>query len=144
MQVKDVMNADVVTISPEKTIKEASEMMLSHGIGSLVVINGTQLSGIITERDIIRAVAKSKGKATTGIKISAVMSTNVYLAKPNDDLEDIVALMQEKKIKKLPVVSGNAVVGIVTITDICRAEPKMIEALAAVMFLPKSKSTIAG
>ncbi len=142
MKVKDVMVRKVITIQPGKTLREAAEKMVDNRIGSLIVVKGSELAGLITETDIMKALAE--GGDPSKSKISEIMTTNLYLVSPNDELEDAVALMQEKKIKRLPVISGSQLAGIVTATDICAAEPRMMEALAKVMFVPKTGKGMAG
>lgn len=128
MLVRHVMNKSVVTAKPELTLKEASAVMTKLHIGSLVVMEGKKILGIITNSDIIKAIAVSKGVEST--TVTDIMSKNVIKVEPDKELEDAVDLMIKNKIKKLPVVDGNKLIGIITTSDIIVVEPKLIASIA--------------
>ncbi len=135
MRVKSLMNRDVKTITPEKTIKEAARLMADFGIGSLIVVKNKKLYGIITERDILtKVVAKGVNTATP---VEKIMTKNVIFVSPDIEVEEAIKIMAENKIKKLPVVSGAVLVGIISVIDLLKAEPKLIEQVAALFFLPR-------
>ncbi|MBI4173191.1 MAG: CBS domain-containing protein [Candidatus Aenigmarchaeota archaeon] len=143
MLVKDVMNPSVAIIDGSATAQEAAKMMGDGDMGSLIVVKGDLLLGIITERDILRkvvAVSRDPKKA----KVTEIMTKDVIMIGPDDDIEDAVEIMLAKRIKRLPVVKGSALIGIVTATDICAAEPKMIKQLTELMLLPQAKKVMAG
>lgn len=104
-----------VTASPNITVKEAAKAMATNGIGSIVIVDKGKLIGIVTERDILKYFAKS-GKPTTSI--SKIMSKNVKTVEANADIEDAAAIMAQNKIKRLPVIEKDKLVGIVTATDL--------------------------
>ncbi len=128
MLVKDVMNKNVVVAKSGATIKEASEVMSKYKIGSLVVLEGTEIAGIITERNVLESVAK--GMAPEDTKISDIMTRKVVTIKPDENIENAVNLMIENKIKKLPVVEDGKLKGIVTASDIVVVEPKLVASIA--------------
>lgn len=142
MQVKDVMHTDVKTISQGSSVKEAAEIMKEHRIGSLVVLEKHKMLGILTERDILDKVV-AEASDSSKVKVKDVMTTEVVMAFPEQDLGAAASLMLEKGIKKLPVLHGKQLVGIVTATDVCAAEPKMMEQIGALMLVTKKK-TVAG
>jgi CBS domain-containing protein len=144
MLVKDIMNPDVKTIRKDATIKEAAELMSQFSIGSLIVVeDSTRVIGIITERDILmKIVAKAKDASTELVEDS--MTKEVIMVDAETDIDDAAEIMLEKKIKKLPVISKNSLIGIVTSMDLCTASPKMIERLGKVLLLPKEKKVVAG
>ncbi len=138
MLIKEIMNRSVRTITENETVKEAAKKMSEPGIGCLIVTRDGNLAGIVTERDIIRkVVAKSLDVSKT--KVRDVMSRNVIMIDPDTDIEDAVDVMMEKKIKKLPVVKDDKLIGIVTATDICAIEPKLAERLSSLIVLGKKK-----
>ncbi len=138
MQVRDIMVSDVKTINKDATIKEAATMMSEYRIGSLIVVEDSRVVGIITERDVMKkVVAESKDATKTTVK--EVMEKEVIMIRPDTDIEDAVEIMMEKQIKKLPVVEGNALVGIITTLDICTASPKTIEKLGEMLLITKKK-----
>lgn len=128
MMVRDVMNANVVVAKSDATVREASEVMRKFGIGSLVVLDGTRIAGIVTEHNVLESVAA--GKDPEGTKISEIMSSDVVTAAPDDTIEQAVDMMVEHKIKKLPVVEGGKLLGIVTASDIIVVEPKLVASIA--------------
>jgi len=144
MLVKDIMTTDVKTISVSSTIQEAAKLMADLGIGSLVVTEKKMLVGIITEGDILRdVVAKDKLPSKTGVK--QVMAREVIAVGPDASIEDAAEAMTERKVKRLPVVSKNNLVGIVSAVDIVAAEPKMMEQIAKLVLMPvKKKISAAG
>jgi len=118
MLVKEIMK-DVITVSPEVTLKEAAKKMAKHNIGSLVVTSdGTsrgKLLGIITERNILECFSESK---SYGIKVKEIMSTNIKTIEATADIAEAAALMAKHKIRRLPVVENKKLVGIITATDL--------------------------
>jgi CBS domain-containing protein len=128
MLVKDVMNKNVVVAKDSATVREASRVMKNYDIGSLVVLRGTEIIGIVTERDIVNSVASSKDSDVTEIK--DVMSKKVITVSPEQTIEEAVDMMVEHKIKKLPVVESGKIKGIITASDIVVVEPKLIASVA--------------
>ena len=117
MKLKEVMKS-VRTISPDETIKEAAGIMSKYGIGSLVAIDSKKkVVGIVTESDIIKNVS-AKDKLASRVRVNDIMSKNVITIDSNSLLDDAVYLMVKHKIKKLPIIENNELVGIVTSTDI--------------------------
>ena len=116
MFVKEVMKKNIKTTTSDNTVFEAAQIMKTNNIGSLVVVNDT-LEGIITERDILNKVV-AENKNPQQVKISDVMSTQVITIAPDRDMEEACDLMATHKIKRLPVVFGDEVVGIITSTDV--------------------------
>lgn len=142
MQVKDVMVRDVKTIEKGSSLQDAAKKMTELRIGSLIVVNQKQkMMGIITESDILKIVGE--GKKTDGL-VETTMTKEVFYVKPEDDVLDAVDIMLKNKIKKLPVISGGALVGIITITDIATAEPKLLEQLSQLMLFGQRQKFVAG
>lgn len=133
MLVRDVMRKNVVVAKPSITIREASQVMGELHIGSLIVREGEDIVGILTERDVLLAVAK--GVNTEETVVEEIMSKDVVTIEPDKKLEDAVELMIEHKIKKLPVVEGKKLVGIITASDIVVVEPKLIANIASLLSL---------
>lgn len=141
MLVEEVMNKDVKTIKPDATVRQAAEIMNKHGIGSLVVVDDSELKDIVTERDILRSVADGKGYDITFVK--DIMTKDVITVYPNKNIDEAAELMAKNKIKKLPVVSGGALVGIVTASDLIAFEEKLLGKLSSLMVISK-RTEIAG
>ncbi len=143
LTVKDIMNTDVKTIGPQETVQKAAEIMREFRIGSLIVTKGTQLVGIVTERDILNSVVAEAGDAAR-MRVKEIMTRDVIMVSPEMEIEEAVDLMMEKRIKKLPVVSNDSLIGIVTVTDIITAEPRMLKQLGTLMLFAKTKKPVAG
>jgi hypothetical protein len=121
------MIEDVITIKPNATVRQAAELMNLHEIGCLLVVDQEKPVGIITERDILkRAICKSKMSQKT--KVRYLMSKPLITASPQMHAGEAAKLLLERNIKKLPIVEGGRLVGLVTITDLLRS-PGVIEFL---------------
>lgn len=123
MKVSDVMSRDVQIIDPERTIRDAAEIMKKHDIGVLPVAQGDKLVGMITDRDIaIRGVGEGKGQDA---KISAVMSSEVKYCFDDEDIDHICENMAELKVRRLPVMDRNKrLVGILSLGDLACEAPE--------------------
>jgi len=111
MKVSDIMNK-AIAVDFDIGVKQAAKIMSQKNIGSLIILKKDQLVGIITERDIIKNVSNLNKK------VSSVMSRNVKTIDYDDSIDDAVAIMSAKKIKRLPVLQKGKLVGIITATDI--------------------------
>jgi CBS domain-containing protein len=128
LKVEDVMVKEVITIDENSSVKEAAEVMNKFEIGCLIAVKKGKAMGIITERDLLkRVVADVKDAARA--KVKDIMTSPLVVVEPNMELEDAVKLMFQMKIKKLPVVDGKRLVGLVSLTDIARFQPQMIKIL---------------
>jgi CBS domain-containing protein len=128
LKVEDVMVREVITIDENSSVKEAAEVMNKFEIGCLIAVKKSKAMGIITERDLLkRVVADVKDASKT--KVRDVMSSPLVVVEPDMELEEAVKLMFQMKIKKLPVVDGKRLVGLVSLTDIARFQPQMIKIL---------------
>ena len=114
MQVKEIMKK-AITISKKATIKESATIMSKQEIGSLVVAEKNIFFGIVTGHDIIKHIAKSNN---LNEKINKIMSKNAVTINPEATLEEAASLMHEQKIRRLPVVEKNRLLGIITAADI--------------------------
>lgn len=115
-----IMTRNVKTIKSENTIEQSAEIMKKHRIGCLVVVDGENPIGIVTERDIAyKVVAEGKGGDT---KVGEVMSKNLKTVGEDRSLTDAAKLMAAHVIRRLPVVKKGKLIGIVTIEDIMKSE----------------------
>jgi CBS domain-containing protein len=125
LKVLDVMSNNVFTVQSEKPASEAISILATNDVGSVVVLDSNKLAGIITKGDILREILL-KGLRAQDVPVKKVMTKNVVTIDSNATVEDASKLMIEKKISKLPVMKGDALVGIITSTDIIRTEPMAI------------------
>jgi CBS domain-containing protein len=115
---KEIMTGDVLTTVADATVAEAAERMMKGKVGSAVVMDGTWLVGMFTERDVLRAA--SAGADPTAAKVREWMTGEPVTATPATDAEEAAELMMAQGFRHLPVVEGNALVGIVSLRDILR------------------------
>ena len=116
--VKDLMTKNVVTVDSNKTIFEAAVLMSENDIGDLVVIDGTTPVGIITERDFVRRVLAEKKSADS--KVSEIMTHPLKVIDPDAPIKEAARRMVNKKIRRLPVIKDNKLVGIITAADFAK------------------------
>ena len=134
MQLAEIMQKKVITIRPEATVQEAGKEMANHTVNSLVVINGSgKLVGILTNSDIIKNAVAS-GESSKKVLVSDIMTKDVIVASPQATLEEAANVMVKYKIKHLPVVHEDSVVGIVTTTDLITYEEALIEKISTLLF----------
>jgi CBS domain-containing protein len=113
---------NVATILPEATLGEATASLRDHGIGALIVCGSDRrIAGIVSERDVVRALA-AHGSSTLGRDVASAMSTNVTTCRADDTIDSLMELMTERRIRHLPVVDDEgAVAGIISIGDVVKA-----------------------
>jgi signal-transduction protein with cAMP-binding, CBS, and nucleotidyltransferase domain len=128
IRVREIMTRNPISVSMEDSIGAAAKLMKEHGIGSLIVLDSEKkLVGIITEGDIMKkAFLKNKPTKT---KIKYIMTKDVITIHPDDDLYHVSHLMNQKNIRKLPVVEGRNVVGYLTEKDLLKIEPGIMDVL---------------
>ena len=140
LKVEDVMVKEVITIDEDSTVKDAADVMNKFEIGCVIAVRKGKAMGILTERDLLKRVV-AEGKDASKIKVKDIMTSPLVVAEPSMDLAEAVKLMFQMKIKKLPVVDGKRLVGLISLTDIARFQPQMIsilKQLAAKQVAPKS------
>ena len=111
----------VVTVQPEHTIRQALGVLADHNIGALVVVDrdGGPI-GILSERDIVRSASRDESVFTK--TVSALMTKDVIVGVPQDDLESVGRTMTDRRIRHLPVVDQRRLVGIISIGDVVKAQ----------------------
>lgn len=121
MKVKECMCKEVESINPNTSIKECAKIMSDNHIGCVPVCNEQKkVVGIITDRDLLlRAVACDKDINTT--KASDIMTCNVYCCSSDTDVKEAENIMSTEKIRRIPIVDNNKIVGILTLGDISQA-----------------------
>ena len=110
----------VVSVGPDDTVYEAIRKMAEENIGSLLVMDGEKLIGIITERHYARNVAL-KGRASPTTRVRDVMETDVLYAQPDHSVEECMAMMTDKRVRHLPVIDRTTLIGIISIGDLVKS-----------------------
>jgi CBS domain-containing protein len=114
---------EVYAIPPEATVYEALKAMADHNTGALLVMNGDDMVGILSERDCVRKV-DLEGKHAQETKVHEIMTGDVITVNCDQPLEDCMSLMMEKGIRHLPVYDSNTLMGLVSVRDVLK---EMIE-----------------
>jgi CBS domain-containing protein len=135
--VKDVMNKNVVVAKPIVTLREAAKVMGEMNMGSLVIMEEDKIVGIVTSTDILKAIGE--GKDPDKVTISEIATKSVITIQADEPLEKAVDIMVKNKIKKLPVLMNEKLVGIITVSDIAIVEPKIVATVASLISLNAGK-----
>ena len=120
MHVRDVLTAKgdstVFTISPEATVDELLDLLADHNIGALIVsADGRSMAGIVSERDIVRKLRGVEHPRTA--TVSQIMSTDVQVCGPDDSFGSLMSSMTEHRVRHIPVLDGDDVIGVLSIGD---------------------------
>jgi CBS domain-containing protein len=115
----------VFTVRPEQSIRQALALLAEHNVGALVAVDAAgRPVGIVSERDIVRHLAKSEVFADS---IASIMTREVIVGAPNDDLGSVGHTMVEQRIRHLPVTDGEKLIGIISIGDVLKAQRNQLE-----------------
>jgi CBS domain-containing protein len=118
-QLLDKKGHEVFSVRPDETVYDSIKNMADKNVGSLAVMDGDKLVGVITERHYARNVVL-KGRASPKTPVRDIMETNVIFARPDQSVEDCMAIMTEKAVRHLPVIEQGKVVGMISIGDLVK------------------------
>jgi CBS domain-containing protein len=119
-QVRDVMTSNPTTCEPTATLVDAAKVMAREDVGPVPIVESGKLVGLVTDRDIIiRAVAE--GRDVTSTSVRDVASKDLVTVTADEDLDRALQLMADNQVRRIPVVEGDRVVGIVSQADVARA-----------------------
>lgn len=112
-------NAQIYTIWPSATVLEALTLMADKGIGALIVMENDKVAGILSERDYARKIALMERSSYT-TEVSEIMTSNVMTVSPEQTISFCMELMTEKRLRHLPVLEGDKLVGLISIGDLVK------------------------
>ena len=112
--------SELISIVQEASVFDAIKLMADRGVGSLLVMDGRDLKGIVTERDYARKVI-IKGRSSESTAVGEIMSTDIVTATSQQTVQECMALMTDRRIRHLPVVDNGEVVGLISIGDLVQA-----------------------
>ena len=115
----EVKGFDVWAISPDVVVLEALRLMAEKDVGALLVMEGEKLLGILSERDYARKVVL-QGRASKEITVREIMTEKVFSVHPDQTVHEVMTLMTEKRVRHLPVVEDDRVIGMISIGDVLR------------------------
>jgi len=124
--------ADIVSISPDRTVADAVVLLAERRIGAVPVLENGKVTGVFSERDVIRCL-QERGAAALGDPVSAVMTAPAVTVGRDDSVLGALSLMTRRRIRHLPVVEDGRVIGIVSIGDLVKYRIDRIEAEASAM-----------
>jgi CBS domain-containing protein len=119
-QLLDSKGRDVWAIDPDESVFQAIERMADKRIGALLVMRDEKLVGIVSERDYARKVIL-KGRSSQATPVRDIMTSKVYCAQSEQDVEECMALMTQKRVRHLPVLDGDRVDGVISIGDLVKS-----------------------
>ncbi|HEY2358727.1 MAG TPA: CBS domain-containing protein [Phenylobacterium sp.] len=119
----------VFTVGPTETIAAVTALLHSRRVGALVVLDAERVVGIVSERDVVRAMAEV-GAAALGQAVSGVMTRDVLFAQPGETVDSLLTRMTDRRIRHLPVCQKERLVGIVSIGDLVKSKISEVEAEA--------------
>ena len=123
MRITDVLRVKgtrVVTVTPDTTVRQLLAVLAEHGIGAVIVsADGTSVDGIASERDIVRAFAK-RGAAAMSEPVTAIYTAEVHTVTPETQIEEVMRMMTERRVRHAPVVLDGGLRGIVSIGNVVK------------------------
>jgi CBS domain-containing protein len=130
MRISDVLRvkgAQVVTVTPDTTVERLVTVLAEHQIGAVVVSrDGTSVDGIVSERDIVRALAR-RGTAVMSEQVTAIYTADVRTVTPKTELEEVARMMTERRVRHAPVTVDGGLRGIVSIGDVVKSRIDELE-----------------
>jgi CBS domain-containing protein len=132
MKVKDILNEkgrELITIGAGGSIVDASQKMMQRNIGALMVEEDGKLVGLITERDVVKILAKTEC-VLNDLKVRDIMvnSENLVVAEPEDEIEYVMAVMIQNSIRHMPIVEKGELIGIISIRDVVKTHVRKLKA----------------
>lgn len=129
MRIADVLRRKgtaVATVPPDATVAELIGELAAHNVGALPVVDGGNLVGIVSERDVVRRL-HAGGASLLEASVADIMTTDVTTCSPGDDVTDLAAVMTARRFRHLPVVVEGELKGIVSIGDLVKARIDLLE-----------------
>lgn len=122
-KVKDILalkGQSVWSVAPDSSVYDAMKLMAEKGIGALMVMQGEKLVGIISERDYARKVIL-QGRSSRTTQVKEIMTSHVLYAQPEQNIEECMALMTDKRVRHLPVFDEGRLLGVISIGDLVKS-----------------------
>lgn len=118
--------SEVLTIRPDASLQSAVKALVTAGVGSVLVVEGERIAGILTERDVLRESARHFDEMKNRT-VGDIMTTDVIIGIPGDSLDYVMELMTSRRIRHLPIMDNGRLAGIVSIGDVVKARSQLAE-----------------
>jgi CBS domain-containing protein len=118
--------ADVVTIEPTDTVATLVAKLAEHNVGALLAVEGDRVVGIVSERDVVRRIAE-RGAPVLDVSVGHIMTTSVVSCASTDSIDSIAETMTERRIRHMPVIDDDHLVGIISIGDVVSSRMRQLE-----------------
>jgi CBS domain-containing protein len=128
-KVVDIMTNKPIVASRDMTLKDAAELMAGENVNSLLIVENNEPVGIVTDEDIVRKCV-AKGLDSKKLKLKDIVSSNLMTITPEKDVYDALILMRDNNIRQLPVVNKKKLEGFLTLKDILKIQPELIDLVA--------------
>ena len=125
VKIGDAMTKNPVYVTPDTTIEECARIMHDKNVGSLLVSNNGNLLGILSERDMVKKALAKNFTKLTDLKAKDIMTKKVVTITSEEDIYDAMLVMKDEVIRRLPVVSGKKIVGLLTYSDVLKIQPDL-------------------
>ncbi len=119
IKVSDVMSPNVIKAKADTSIKEAAKLLVDNEVGSLAIVNSRKIVGMLTDRDFVRMLTKSK----IPDRVKDLMSTNIRMINPDEDIKQAARLMGKYRVRHLLVKDKGKIKGIISIRDLLKIDP---------------------
>ncbi|WP_367130823.1 CBS domain-containing protein [Saccharothrix sp. HUAS TT1] len=129
MRIADVLRnkgSDVATVESGTTVADLVAALAEHNVGAMVVLGSEGIAGIVSERDVVRGLHE-RGGGLLGAPVSEIMTSEVSTCTPRDSVDGLTVLMTEQRIRHVPVVDGDRLVGIVSIGDVVKSRISQLQ-----------------
>jgi len=118
-QVLDRKGGEIFTVSPSDSVYDAVKHMAENSIGTVLVLDGKKIAGIMSERDFTRKVVVT-GRCGEDLTVADIMTRNVIFAKPDSPVDECLQLMTDERIRHLPVLNGDEIIGVLSMGDLVK------------------------
>jgi CBS domain-containing protein len=119
MLVRDIMSHPVYTVKSDASVQFAAEMMATHNVGALPIVNDGRLVGVLTDRDVVHR-CMAPGLSPTEMKVSEIMSADPIALPPDADVDEAAHMFMNMRVRRLPIVESDRPVGMLTVDDVAR------------------------
>ncbi|TAM89940.1 MAG: CBS domain-containing protein [Jatrophihabitans sp.] len=133
MRISDILRekpahsgSDVVTLPPDGLVRELLAALADQKIGAVVVVDGDEVRGIVSERDIVRNL-HTRGADVVDLEIREIMTSQLFTCSPDDDLDGVATTMTQRRIRHMPVLADGRLVGLVSIGDVVSSRMRQLE-----------------